>query len=101
MSEESEDEVNIGDEDNEINNVVHQLNRLSVAEDFNLLHENSAQEKLVTTVRLKPKIYVPYKLGEIFFKKLGFTPSKAEQSLQDMELQKKKYKKITACRKSI
>ena len=31
---------------------------------------------------------------------MGFTPCKAEQPLQGMELKKKKYKKITAYRKS-
>ena len=41
---------NIGDEDNEINNVVQQSNRLSAAEYLDLLHENSTQEKLVATV---------------------------------------------------
>ena len=37
----------------------------------------------------------------IFFKKLWFTPCKAEQLLQGMELQKKKHKKIKAYRKSL
>ena len=35
------------------------------------------------------------------FLKLGFTPCKAEEPLQDMELQKNKHKKIKAWRKSL
>ena len=50
ISKKSGDQVNIGDDDNEINNVVQQSNRLSATEDLNLLHENSTQEKSVTTV---------------------------------------------------
>ena len=37
----------------------------------------------------------------MFFFKLGFTPCKAEQALQDMELQGKEAQKIKACRKSV
>ena len=50
ISKKSGDQVNIGDDDNEINNVVQQSNRLSATEDLNLLHENSTQEKSATTV---------------------------------------------------
>ena len=66
VSEESEDEVNKGDEDNAVNNVVQQLNRLSLAEDLNFSYGNSTQEKLITTVRQKSvfnfltlKSYIP------------------------------------------
>ena len=37
---------------------------------------------------------------ESFFFKLGFTPCKAEQLLQDMELQEKEVQKVETCRKS-
>ena len=37
----------------------------------------------------------------LIFLKMGFTPCKAEQPLRGMGLQKKKRKKIKACRKSI
>ena len=37
----------------------------------------------------------------IFYFQLRFTPCKAEQPLQGMELQEKKHKKIRAYRKSV
>lgn len=52
---------------------------MPVAEDLNLLHENSTWEKLVSTVQPKPKTYVPYKLGEDWFqaKVLSSQPKRA------------------------
>ena len=41
------------------------------------------------------------KLHSFFKKKLGFTPCKAEQPTQSMELQEKQTKKIKAYRKSL
>ena len=40
-------------------------------------------------------------VAKLFFKKLGFTSCEAEQLLQGMQLQKKKYKKIKTYRKSV
>ena len=45
------------------------------------------------------KLYKTYYTA--FLKKLGFTPCKAVQSLQGMELQKNKRKKIKAYRNSL
>ena len=49
---------------------------------------------------MKLPIYWLYTYIHLFFK-LGFTPCKAEQPLQGMELQEKKHKNIKAYRKSL
>lgn len=46
------------DEDNELENVVHQLNHLLVAEDLNKIHH----EEISWSVKLKPKMHIRHKL---------------------------------------
>ena len=45
IDENDRNESNIRDDDSEMNSVVQQLNRLSVAEDLNILHEVEEQQK--------------------------------------------------------
>ena len=51
-------------------------------------------------VRLS-KRFLKVRMEAMFFLKLGFTPCKAEQPLQGMELQEKEAQKIKAYRKSL
>ena len=56
------------DQDHELNSVVQQMNRLSVAEDLDRIHENGIQQNVMNKVRPKPKTHIKYNLGDESFK---------------------------------
>ena len=61
------------DEDNKLDNVVHQLNRLSVAEDLNKIHHEEISANSMKSVKPKPKVHVWYKLGNEWFKGMNLS----------------------------
>ena len=76
-----------------------------------MFHSSIIPKRIIKPIKIKIKLYKKFIISKItweheckysaFFYILGFTPCKAEQPLQGMELQEKKHKKITAYRKSV